>query len=204
MKRLADENINTPEYHDGKWLHEGKHPYDAVRLREFLKHVHAGSEVLDVGAGLNGFAQYAIEHNYPGVYAAVDYSEEARRRTLAHLESRGIAYGFKFAYFVMDAMDMRFYERRFDIVGCGEMIEHFDLPETLVAQLARFCKPGGRIIISTLNPECENARGRVYPDHVWQFEPADLVAYLSPYGPTTYRAVGDYHFVECKVKRNQI
>ncbi len=192
MKRLTDINLNEAHYFDKVWALEGIHRYDAVRLRALLEGMDKDKSLLDVGAGLNGAAQYATQHGYPGRYTALDFSEEARRRTMEITPTLD--------YQIGDARAMPFSDGAFDVVSCGELIEHMESPANFVAELVRVCKPGGRVIISTLIAECDAAVAHgVYPEHLWSFTPGDLVGFFAPYGPTKYWEVGHYHFVACIV-----
>lgn len=191
MIRLHQDNLNTPEWFNHIWQLEGVHRYDAVRLREFLRYVEHGNRVLDVGAGLNGFAQYAVNYGYAGRYTAFDFSEEARRRTLEITPTLD--------YRIGNALEMPFADGEFDIVGSGELIEHMEEPERLVAEMARVCRREGWLIISTLDDTCDAAiQHGDYPEHLWSFTPEELLAYFRPYGPAEYKLVGHYHMVFCR------
>jgi SAM-dependent methyltransferase len=190
MKRLAEQNINTPEWFNHVWKLENVHRYDAVRMRAFLQGVKPEDRVLDVGAGWWGVAQYATANSYPGRYTALDFSEEACRRTLEITPMLN--------YRIGDALAMPFAADTFHRVCCGELIEHMERPQDLVAELVRVCEPGGKVIIGTLNDKCDAAIAHgEYPEHLWSFTPDDLVGFLAPYGSTTYWEVGHYHFVAC-------
>lgn len=192
MKRLAEKNINTPEWFNRVWKIENVHRYDGVRLRALLDGMDASKTLLDVGAGWWGAAQYAVANGYPGRYIALDFSEEARRRTLEIVPTLD--------YRIGDARDMPFADGSFDVVSCGELIEHMEDVPAFVSELVRVCKPGGKVIISTLIAECDAALAHgEYPEHLWQFTPNDLVGFFAPHGSTTYWEVGHYHFVACIV-----
>jgi len=194
MKRLHEEDINKPEWFNHVWKLENVHRYDAVRLREFLQFTRIyGKEgrILDVGAGWWGFAQYGVHHGYPGKFTAIDFSEEARRRTLEIVPTLD--------YQIGDALNLPFPDERFDIVGSGELIEHMEHPEALVAEMARVCKRGGQLVISTLDDTCEAAQAHGdYPEHLWSFTPDELLAYFKPYGNPSYKTVGHYHMIYCR------
>jgi len=192
MKKLRDEDINTPEWFDHIWSIEGIHSYDAVRLREFLWPMDSSKKkLLDVGAGWMGVAQYATEKMWVGKYTAIDYSVEARRRTLEMTPT--------LKYVIGSALALPFGENAFDVVACGELIEHFADPAPLVAELVRVCKPGGRVIVSTLDATCEAAKAHGdYPEHLVMWErPEDLLPLFTPYGAARVWVVGHYYFAEC-------
>ena len=194
MKRLHEEDINKPEWFNHVWKLENVHRYDAVRLREFLQFTRiygAQGRILDVGAGWWGFAQYGVHHGYPGKFTALDFSEEARRRTLDIVPTLD--------YQIGDALNLPFADESFHLVGSGELIEHMEHPEALVAEMARVCRRGGQLVISTLDDTCEAAQAHGdYPEHLWSFTPDELLAYFKPYGNPSYKTVGHYHMVYCR------
>ena len=53
--------------------------------------------------------------------------------------------------------------------------------------------------LTTVDPTVPGTEGHLldYPEHVWEFEPDELLAMYAAYGEATYRRVGAYHFVEC-------
>lgn len=212
MTKLTDVNINTVEHYQKVWALENVHRYDAVRMRAFLQDMrtecidvttHSTKEqwlippakrFLDVGAGWWGAAQYAVQHGYFGQFTALDFSEEARRRTLEITPT--------LEYRIGDARAMPFADGDFDVVACGELIEHMEDVPSFVAELVRVCKPGGKVIIGTLNDKCDAAIAHgEYPEHIWSFTPDDLVGFLAQFGSTTYWEVGHYHFVQCIVRQ---
>lgn len=189
--RIHQDNINTAEWFNHVWKIENVHRYDVVRLRALLAHVRGGEHVLDVGAGWYGFAQYGVHHGYNAKFTALDFSIEARRRTLEIMPSLD--------YRIGDALALPFPDASFDIVGSGELIEHMEHPEALVAEMARVCRPGGWVMISTLDAHCEGAkRHGDYPEHLWQWDqPDELLPFFTPHGPSRAYRVGDYFMVEC-------
>lgn len=192
MIKLRDEDINTPEWFDHIWSIEDMHSYDAVRLREFLQHMDSPRKhLLDVGAGWMGVAQYATQCEWVGQYTAIDYSVEARRRTLEMTPTLD--------YRIGSALALPFEANTFDVVACGELIEHFADPRPLVAELARVCKIGGRVIISTLDATCDAAKAHGdYPEHLVMWEkPEDLLPLFTRYGAARAWIVGHYFMVEC-------
>lgn len=191
MIRLHEKDINTPEWFDHVWRVEKVHRYDAVRLREFLQGVQIGDRVLDVGAGWWGFAQYAVHHFYPGDYTAFDFSEEAKRRTFTVTPT--------LRYDIGNALNMPYADASFDLVGSGELIEHMEVPADFVKEMARVCRAGGHLMISTLDPQCDAAKAHGdYPEHLWEFEEGELQDLFSPYGPTRVWKLGHYWMVRTR------
>lgn len=196
MTRLHVEDINTPEWFDAVWRAEGVHGFDSVRLEEFLKGVGPSDHVLDVGAGWMGIAQYAVERGRLGIYSAIDFSREAKYKTLLSLGDKAGS----LSYHIGDALDTRYMSGGFDRVCCGELIEHMERPEDLVAELFRVCVPRGRVIIGTLNDKCAAAQAfGDYPEHLWSFSPSDLLRLVETHSDECRYWLcpgGQYHFVE--------
>lgn len=189
--RQEHENVNSIPWFDNVWKLENVHRYDAVRLRAFLEPMDETKTLLDVGAGWWGVAQYAMQHGFQGKYVAIDYSEEARRRTLEVVPTVD--------YRIGDARHLPFNDRAFDVVACGELIEHFAEPTPLVNELNRVCKPGGHIILSTLDANCEAAKARQYPEHMIMWDTPDEVAeYFKPFGECRAWVLGHYLMVNCR------
>jgi 2-polyprenyl-3-methyl-5-hydroxy-6-metoxy-1,4-benzoquinol methylase len=190
VKRLHEKDINTPEWFNYVWSVENVHHYDAVRLREFLRGMDETKRFLDVGAGWWSAAQYAVHHGYPGQYTAIDFSAEARRRTLEITPSLD--------YRIGDALRLPFVDGAFDVVACGELIEHMEAPGDLVAELVRVCRRGGKVIISTLDANCDAAKAHGdYPEHLWQWDSLnELTPLFKSYGSARGWVVGHYFMVE--------
>lgn len=74
-------------------------------------------------------------------------------------------------------------ERRFDLIVCGDVIEHLDSPGRLLAAAAEMLKPGGRVVLTCPNPWYLNAvlknslAGAPFvdnADHVAWFDPCTM------------------------------
>ena len=196
MKRLREYPIDDAKYYERVWnaeLAARVWHFDAVRHRALAKHVQPGHKVLDIGAGVWGTAQYiGTELKTPGV-TLVAYDQSYTARDIVAKMCPQIVY-------VLGLLpNTPFGDGEFDIVTAGEIIEHMAEPAALAAEMVRICRVGGWITLSTVNTESANAiKHGPYPEHTWEFSPADLVEMFAPFGDTTYRVVGDYHFIECK------
>lgn len=212
MRRLAKKDINTPQYYDEEiWIPEKmhEHVWDHVRLDALTRRFEAGDRVLDVGAGVRGpghwFAQHRTDvgrrvvpkfipssrhHDLDVEVWCLDYSRVAREEVLLRAPS--------IIYVLGDALSTPFRDDYFNVVVAGELIEHIEEPSVLVEEMARVCRPGGWIAISTVDTRCEQAQAREYPEHLWEFEPEDLYMLFDLFGETTHELVGNYHFVETR------
>lgn len=96
----------------------------------------AGSRVLDVGAG---------SCPYRPLFAHCDY----RSQDFGNLASEQLRHG---AYgqidYVCDARTIPVADGSFDAVLCTEMLEHVPDPQSVVREIGRILKPGGRLILT--------------------------------------------------------
>jgi len=191
MKRLTEKNINTGEHFDEVFT-EGK-DFDVERQVEFYKLIQQGMKVLDLGAGIKGFVELFRESGGKDNVAelhALDFSEYAKREVVNKYPDIQYAIG--------NVLETPYEDGYFDLVGAGELIEHMEKPEYLVKEMARITKQGGMMIISTVDPDCEDSKGKEYPEHIWQFTPEDLINLFKPYGEPQYRRVRNYDCIFCR------
>jgi 2-polyprenyl-3-methyl-5-hydroxy-6-metoxy-1,4-benzoquinol methylase len=192
MKRLVANNINTPEYFNKIW-HDGTARYDRVRYNDVIKYIKPNDIVCDFGAGYMGWSQYLLDQrkDVKANVCALDYSEEAKKLTLA------ITPGL--CYKIGDVLDSGYPSNVFDVVASLEVVEHLEEPWKLADEMIRVCRPGGTIIIGTVDPDCHDSikNGCKYPEHLWQFTNADLIHIVAHAGETTYKRVGNYDHIYC-------
>ena len=203
MKRIHEVKIDTPEYYDEKiWAQEvNTRPYyDTVRMQALIEKVKDGDRVIDLGAGCFGAAQFLAEKTQVRAYInAVDYSRVARELVTERVRLVQPHYFHSFQYFTEDVLHTGFKAAAAEVVIAGEVIEHIENPPDLVKEIARICKPGGWMVISTVDNSCADAIAHGdYPEHLWAWEDDidGLVSMFAPYGKPRYYLVGDYHFVE--------
>ena len=181
MRRTNNDQINTKTYWDfiygDVWkrarydaqgtLVEMGHVGDKVvrptkRFIQTLNYIKDGDKVIDLGCGV-GTMTKMIKEKYPACEVwGVDISEiviEDNRK-----EHSGIQYypGYigNLSFLPKDY---------FDLVFCGEVIEHIDNPQEAFTDAYRILKPGGKLIITT------PIEDHVYSEeHVWEFTREDL------------------------------
>jgi len=200
MRRLHEKKIDDAKYYETIWAEEtNERPYyDATRQRELLKHVKEGDRVIELGAGCFGAAQYAAENlKLKAAFVCLDQSYTARDVVMKSIRSLPKPPFISFDYILGETDKAPFPEGWFDVVIAGELIEHYEDPSDLAREMARLCRHGGWITLSSVDDQCENARKLEYPEHLWAFEPQDLENLFSPYGRTRYYVFGDYHMIEC-------
>jgi SAM-dependent methyltransferase len=93
-----------------------------------------------------------------------------------------------------DATSLPFVDGSFDLVVCRSSLHHFPHPESAVAEMARVCRPGGRVVVSDMtapNAEVRDAfdelHRRIDPSHVRALLEAELAELVGTVGTVTYR-----------------
>ncbi len=99
--------------------------------------------LLDLGCGDGAFVALIREKTKVSEVFGVDISEEAARKA----KERGI----EAIPLNIDEQDLPFTDNSFDIVFCGELIEHLFDPDHLLQEIRRVLKPGGLCILTTPN-----------------------------------------------------
>jgi len=198
MKRLHEgPAIDDAVYYEHIWSEEeNTRPfYDAVRMRALASKVKSGDTVIDIGAGVYGTVQYIVEHEKQLKIFPVCYDQSYTARDIVIKKFPQIL------YFLGQLPDTYLPSDSFDVVIAGEIIEHMEEPDKLAKELARICRPGGWVSLSTVNTESENAiKHGPYPEHLWSFSDQDLIDMFSPYGRVLFEHVGDYQMVHTHKK----
>jgi SAM-dependent methyltransferase len=87
-----------------------------------------------------------------------------------------------------------FVDASFDVVACRSALHHFGRPVDAIAEMARVCRPGGRVVVSDLvapNAEIREQFDAVHraldPSHASAFVDDEIAALLEDaVGPLTY------------------
>jgi len=102
------------------------------------------ASMLDVGCGIGGSSRHlARKYGCSGVGITLSPVQVARAQQLSHAQGLGTQLSFQ----VADALDMPFADNSFDLVWAMESGEHMPDKRQFVAELARVCKPGGRVVV---------------------------------------------------------
>jgi len=106
----------------------------------------AGKKVLDVGCGGGLLSEGMAERS--AQVTGIDLSEKALGVARLHLLESGRSVDYRHISAESLAAEM---PGSFDVVTCLEMLEHVPDPASTVAACAKLVKPGGQVVLSTLN-----------------------------------------------------
>lgn len=123
------------------------HELNPARLAFVRQHAALkGARVLDVGCG-GGILSEAMAAEGADV-VAIDLAPEVIAVARLHALETGIAIDYR----VQAVEDLAAAEpERFDLLTCMEMLEHVPDPAAVIEAAAGLLKPGGCLIVSTLN-----------------------------------------------------
>ncbi len=123
------------------------HLLNPVRLGFIAQHASlAGARALDVGCG-GGLLSEALSRKgarVTGIDLAPGMVEVAR----LHAAEEGIDIDYQVAAAEDLAAGL---DQSFDLITCMEMLEHVPQPRQMLATLASLVRPGGSVLVSTLN-----------------------------------------------------
>lgn len=106
----------------------------------------SGKQVLDIGCG-GGLLTESMAARGAQV-TGIDMAPTSINVAKLHLLESGLSVDYQ----VMTAeMFAEQHSQRFDIVTCMEMLEHVPDPASVISACARLVKPGGHVVLSTLN-----------------------------------------------------
>ena len=102
------------------------------------------AKFIDVGCGIGGSSRHlARKYGASGQGITLSPVQAARAQELSN--SQGLGERLKFD--VADALAMPFADNEYDLVWSMESGEHMPDKRQFVSELARVCKPGGRVIV---------------------------------------------------------
>jgi len=178
MKRLRQENRNSPEFFDetllkrmseNKWLN----PADDERFDEMSKYFKGGN-YLDLGIGDSPAGLHLKKKFKDSNFYALDFAP----KLIEFLRKKYPTIN----YVIGDCLDTPYKDNFFDYIIAGELIEHMEDPVDLVKEAMRILKPGGVFVISTPEREDVTRERAVDFSHMWSFETGDMTDLMKDYG----------------------
>lgn len=116
-----------------------------VGRRTAVDYINAqnGNKVLEVGVGTG----LALPHYRSGLQVTgIDFSDEMLEKARTKVQNFGLKQIV--ALEQMDARDLAFSDNSFDAVAAMHIVSVVPEPERVIAEMARVCKPGGKIVIT--------------------------------------------------------
>ena len=165
---MTDELSERYERHHRERRAEGDFIFVPERIPLFVAAIGRGKRVLDLGCRSGALTQHFIEGN-----SVVGLDVDA-----AALE-KAAALGIEPVQANVEE-PLPFEDASFDAVVAGELFEHLQFPDALVAEVARVLRPGGVVVGSV--PNAYRLQGRLRflrgrapeddPTHLHMFSPA--------------------------------
>lgn len=157
MKKFNIPNINEPFYWD---IHQTNTTLGMREMKYWSLIEKPNSKICDLGCGLSPFlcGHDVKTENFP--YSTERWGIDFSPKTIVAAKEK-----YKDTNYIRaDVCDVPIKDNYFDYVVCGEVIEHMEDPEKLLAEMERICKVGGKMILSTPHLEFED------PEHLWEFD----------------------------------
>ena len=106
-----------------------------------LELVGSGKRVLDVGCSSGYLARPLVDRGC--VVVGIERDAAAAEMARAVCEDVLVA--------DVETMELPFEDGSFDVILCGDLVEHLREPEAFLARVRRVLAPGGRVVLSTPN-----------------------------------------------------
>jgi 2-polyprenyl-3-methyl-5-hydroxy-6-metoxy-1,4-benzoquinol methylase len=145
-------------FHDTEWPEDAFYDCQIPRYKDMLNDMAGVTSYLDIGCnGGQGPLTFSKRTGNPSI--GVDLNPRAI------IKAKGIAMRYKIParFFNANIFDRKT-TLRFDVVSCFEFLEHWPDTERTLQMCERFLNPGGRVFISTPDPDVYDDGGN--PEHV--------------------------------------
>lgn len=137
----------------------------------------AGKRLLDIGCG-GGLICEAMAQRGATV-TGLDMSGAALEVAKAHATKSGLAIDYRQGTIETFAKEINESGELFDVITCLEMLEHVPDPSSVIRAAAASLKPGGQIVLSTLN--------RTAASYLLAIVGAEYIAKVLPKGTHDYK-----------------
>ncbi|MCK4661179.1 MAG: class I SAM-dependent methyltransferase, partial [Phycisphaerae bacterium] len=146
-------------------------------VRRLLRPAKPHERLLDVGCGTGHWSRFfgSLDYEVHGIDIAPEML------AVAHTAVPGCAFD------VADACDLPFEDGAFDVVASMALLEFISDPAAVVREMARCTRPGGSLLIGTLNRlaplnQHRLSKGRQPYSSAHLLTPKELREMLQPYG----------------------
>lgn len=178
MKRLQENNINTPEFFDKAYFqrlenHKKDFSGDDKRLNVMTRYFNGGN-LLDLGAGDSPVCYNLQDKFRSSKFYAIDFAE----KVVDYLKKKYP----KIHYRHGDVLNTLYKDEYFDYIVAGELIEHIETPQNLVQEAMRILKSNGIFALSTPYKEEITFEKFISQEHLWSYDKTDIENLLKPYG----------------------
>jgi SAM-dependent methyltransferase len=132
-----------------------RHTVDRAYYAAIQRYLYpvSNAQIIEIGCGNSSWLPFFSSHLGANV-AGLDYSELACQRAKAFMNTSGVSGEIRHGDFRKPPDD---WCNRFDMVFTNGLVEHFDDTPLALSQIARFAKPGGRLI--TFIPNMQGVNG---------------------------------------------
>lgn len=160
------------------------HDINTPRLEFIQKNIlSCHKTAFDIGCGAGILTESLAKMNL--VTSGIDASKELINIAISHAKIDDL----KIQY-TASSFEEYTNTEKFDIVTCLELIEHVTNPEELIKALSSFCKPNGRVFISTLNKTLKSwLLGIVAAEHILNIVPKGTHSYEQFIKPSTIKTL---------------
>ncbi|MBA7499032.1 Ubiquinone biosynthesis O-methyltransferase, mitochondrial [subsurface metagenome] len=172
------EDKKTLQHPNPKNKNRFYHEVRCNKIVDFVRELNLpiGSKILDLGCG-SGDVSLALASFGYRVYAA-DIVVNKLRYLVKKAETNNLSEDVYLC--CINAYNLPFKDNQFDLVILAEVIEHFEYPDKVIAEIKRISNKNGYIIISTPNrsginlhkaPKCQSIQNRTSN---MEFMPSEL------------------------------
>lgn len=121
--------------------------YQAERIAQIERHARplAGARLLDLGAGMGGFAVAAA------LCGAKVTVSEYNPQYCRIINLRAERYNINLPIVTAAGENLPFRDAQFDLVVCWDVLEHVQNPTAVLNEISRTLAPGGQLLLTAIN-----------------------------------------------------